>query len=124
MDNLLHPITWGILFTVGIVYTYMQFKEKKIDKILMIHIIALMIYSIDCNTVHFLSKNRYVSYVGLPLFVTSFCANLFSEDYIIYRKNPNNENKKILIKSLVEYIIIISFFIFVFAINPMLKLVK
>lgn len=56
MENFLHPVTWGILFMIGLIFSLKYFfsSENIFRKILMTHIMLFMIFMIDLKVTHFL----------------------------------------------------------------------
>lgn len=117
MENFLHPITWLIVFTIGII-TAIQFflKNKNIFRRIGIVFIILILYmAMDYSTIHIWTKYYIVDEIIVPILLVGFILTLYLEDYWMYKKSDkNNDVQRAFVKNTIQYFFVVVFLIVVY----------
>lgn len=117
MNLLLHPLTWCIVFVVGIIYAVAYVYKKKgiLKGILMFQIILLLLYALDCNSMQYFGKIYQFREFFVPILLISIFLTMYLEEYIEYKNSEFKENnKKKFLNITIQYLLVIGFFIFIF----------
>lgn len=117
MENFLHPVTWGILFMIGLIFSLKYFfsSENIFRKILMTHIMLFMIFMIDLKVTHFFAGSYIINIVLIPLLLMGIFITMYIEDYYTYKKSSKTDaEKRIFIKNTFQYLLVISFLVIVY----------
>ena len=117
MENFLHPITWGIVFTIGLIFSfkYLFNSENIFRKILIVHIILFMIFLIDIKATHLFAASYIINVILLPLLLMGIFVTMYIEDYYTYKKSRKTDtDKKIIIKNTIQYFLVVSFLVIVY----------
>ncbi len=117
MENFLHPITWGIVFTIGLIFSLKYFLNNGniFRKILITLIILFMIFLIDLKVTHFFAGSYIINVILLPLLLMGIFITMYIEDYYTYKKSSKTDaDKRDFIKNTFQYLFVISFLVIVY----------
>ncbi len=114
MENLFQPMTWVIIFLIGIVTAIQYFyKNKSIFRRLgIIHIILIMYLAMDYMFIHLFTEYYFVNKFILPAVVIGFMTTMYLEDYCDYKKQEIS--KREMMKNTLKYFYVVLFIIFAF----------
>ena len=114
MERLFQPITWGIIFLIGIVMAIQYFFRNKnmFRRLGIIHIIFIMYLAMDYMFMHLFTEYYLINKFILPILVIGFMTTMYLEDYYDYKKQKLN--KREMIKNTLKYLYVVLFIIFAF----------